>query len=191
METPYFEKLVNFPSMHVEMGWICPIWPSMPLATKWAPTCKKPCRLAVPLVQDWKIANFLKKNSLFFRLFRPTGVLFLRSLRCWPYFAAGVLINGFSRTRKAEFSLGLTETPYFEKIGWFMAYMAIFTGTGPYSVMQSGASPGSSVGNTSDWILFIWSVAVNFCVCFRWATSHPVQNTQKHRFWPKIPLFGP
>ena len=35
-----------------------------------------------------------------------------------------------------------------------MAYMAIFTRRGPCSVMQSGASPGSSVGNNNDLILF-------------------------------------
>ena len=38
----------------------------------------------------------------------------------------------------------------------------IFTSTGPYSVMQSGASPGSPVGNTHDWILFLSSIAVVF-----------------------------
>ena len=36
MENPYFEKLADFPYVHVKMGWICPIWPSAPLVTKWA-----------------------------------------------------------------------------------------------------------------------------------------------------------
>ena len=64
-----------------------------------------------------------------------------------------------------------------------MACMAIFTGRGPYSVMQSGASPGSSVGDTNDWILFLWFILIVFFPWFRSATSHPVQNTQNHRFF--------
>ena len=50
-KNPYFEKLADFPFMHVEMGWICPIWPSARFATKLAPMCKKPCCLAVPLIK--------------------------------------------------------------------------------------------------------------------------------------------
>ena len=50
-ENPYSEKLADFPYMHVEMGWICPIWPSARFATKLAPMCKKPCCLAVPLIK--------------------------------------------------------------------------------------------------------------------------------------------
>ena len=64
-----------------------------------------------------------------------------------------------------------------------MAFVAIFTGRGPYSAMQSGASTGSSVGNTNDWILFLWSTVVISSLCFRSATSHLVQNTPKHCFW--------
>ena len=54
---------------------------------------------------------------------------------------------------------------------------------GPDSHMQSGASPGSSVGDTNDWILFLWFILIVFCPWFRSATSHPVQNTQNHRFF--------
>ena len=50
-ENPYFQKLADFPYMHVEMGWICPIWPSARFVTKLAPMCKKPCCLAVPLIK--------------------------------------------------------------------------------------------------------------------------------------------
>ena len=64
-----------------------------------------------------------------------------------------------------------------------MADMAIFQVQGPDSVMQSGASPGSSVGDTNDWILFLWFILIVFCPWFRSATSHPVQNTQNHRFF--------
>ena len=64
-----------------------------------------------------------------------------------------------------------------------MADMAIFQVQGPDSHMQSGASPGSSVGDTNDWILFLWFILIVFCPWFRSATSHPVQNTQNHRFF--------
>ena len=64
-----------------------------------------------------------------------------------------------------------------------MADMAIFQVQGPDSVMQSGASPGSSVGDTNDWILFLWFILIVFCPWFRSATSHRVQNTQNHRFF--------
>ena len=56
-------------------------------------------------------------------------------------------------------------------------------GPGPDSVMQSGASPGSSVGDTNDWILFLWFISIVFCLWLRPDTSHPVQNTQNHRFF--------
>ena len=45
-----------------------------------------------------------------------------------------------------------------------MADMAIFQVQGPDSVMQSGASPGSSVGDTNDWILFLWFILIVFFV---------------------------
>ena len=64
-----------------------------------------------------------------------------------------------------------------------MADMAYSQVQGPDSVMQSGASPGSSVGDTNDWILFLWFILIVFCPWFRSATSHPVQNTQNHRFF--------
>ena len=34
------------------MGRICPMWPSTPLATKWAPMIKNPCRLVFALIKD-------------------------------------------------------------------------------------------------------------------------------------------
>jgi hypothetical protein len=82
-------------------------------------------------------------------------VISLPFSRCWPYFEAGMLFGGFSSTRVTKCNVGCGETPYCEKIGRFMADMAIFQVQGPYSVMQSGASPGSSVGDTNDWILFL------------------------------------
>ena len=63
-----------------------------------------------------------------------------------------------------------------------MADMAIFQVQAPDSHMQSGASPGPSVGDTNDRILFLWFIVIVFCLGFRSDTSHPFQNTQKHRF---------
>ena len=63
--------------MHVEMGWICPIWPSACFATKLVPMCKKPCCLAVPLIEGWKIADFLKYIFIFY-LFLVFGDFFCR-----------------------------------------------------------------------------------------------------------------
>ena len=60
---------------------------------------------------------------------------------------------------------------------------------GPDSHMQSGVSPGSSVGDTNDWILFLWFILIVFCPWFRSATSHPVQNTQNHRFLTQNTIF--
>ena len=87
MENPYFEKLDDFPYMHVEMGWICPMWPSAPLATKRAPIGKKPCRLAVPLITGERIGSFL--HVVFSTFFRAHGVLFVACalvviFRGWP-----------------------------------------------------------------------------------------------------------
>ena len=58
---------------------------------------------------------------------------------------------------------GLQGKPILRKIGRFMADMAIFQVQGPYSHMQSGASPGSSVGDTNDLILFLWFILIVFC----------------------------
>ena len=73
-----------------------------------------------------------------------------------------------------------------------MADMAIFQVQGPDSVMQSGASPGSSVGDTNDWILFLWFILICFLslvqVCY--LTSGP-KHSKPPFFWPKTPLFDP
>ena len=55
-----------------------------------------------------------------------------------------------------------------------MADMAIFQVQGPDSVMQSGASPGSSVGDTNDWILFLWFILIVFCPWFRSASPEKI-----------------
>ena len=148
--------------------------------------------LAVPLIKDWKIADFLDffKFSTFFRAHRAA---FLRFSRCLPYFAAGILFDGSGRTRKAKCSVALRENPYFWVVGavWHIGpYSQV---QGPYSRLQSGASPGSSVGNINDWILFLWSIADNFCLCFvSGLLPHTQSKTPQNTvFLPKIPPFDP
>ena len=77
MENPYFEKLAD--SLYAcGNGVDLPMWPSAPLATKWAPMCKSPCHLAVPITKDRRITDFLKIYLLFFILtfWGPNGVIF-------------------------------------------------------------------------------------------------------------------
>ena len=58
--------------MHVDMGWICPMWPSTHLVAKRASLGKKPCSLAVPLIKAPQNCGFSQKIDFF----RPTGVPF-------------------------------------------------------------------------------------------------------------------
>ena len=76
--------------------------------------CKKSYRLVAPLIKDRKVADFPRKNIFsFFDLFLgPTGY-FLRFLRWWSYFVAGIIFGGSGRTRKAKCSVGLMENPNF------------------------------------------------------------------------------
>ena len=168
--------------MHVAMGWICPIWPSARFATKLAPMCKKAMLLGSPSHQGLKNCGF----SHFFFIFWPFFKFLVISLpfsRCWPYFEAGMLFGGFSSTRVTKSNSGCRKTPYFEKLVDLRQIWPYSQVQGPDSHMQSGASPGSSVGDTNDWILFLWFILIVFCPWFRSATSHPGQNTQNHRFF--------
>ena len=63
-----------------------------------------------------KLRTFSKKIFLFFDHFFLVLVIFLPFSRCWPYFEAGMLFDGFGRTRKAESNVGWMETPYFERL---------------------------------------------------------------------------
>ena len=46
---PELREIGHLPYIRVEMGWIRPMWPSMPWAAKQAPFGKKSYSLAVPL----------------------------------------------------------------------------------------------------------------------------------------------
>ena len=94
-----------------------------------------------------------------------------------------MLFGGFGSTKVTKSNIGLRENPYFEKLADLWQIWPYSRYRGPDSHMQSGASPGSSVGDTNDWILFLWFILIVFCPWFRSATSHPVQNTQNHRFF--------
>ena len=64
-----------------------------------------------PLSRTEKLRTFSKKIDLFWG---PPG-FFLRFSRCWPYFVAGILFDGFGRTKKASSSVGSTENPSSER----------------------------------------------------------------------------
>ena len=167
METPYFKKLADFP--------VC-MW-------KWgesAPSAKHAFGDQMgPSVQKAMLFGSPPHQGPFFLFL----VIFLPFLRCWPYFEAGIPFGGFSSTKVTKFSLGSTENPYFGKkmadLWQIWPYSQVQR---PYSHIQSGATPGSYVGDTSDWILFLWFILNIFCLCTRSATSHLVQNTQSTVF---------
>ena len=58
MENPYFEKLADFPYMHVDMCRIGPVWPKCAFGDQKASFGKKTCHLAIPLTMGQKIADF-------------------------------------------------------------------------------------------------------------------------------------
>ena len=122
-----------------------------------------------------KMQNVVFKHFLviFFAVFSLLAIF-------WGWHA---FFGGFSSTRMTKSNLGLRENPYFEKLADLWQIWPYSRYRGPDSHMQSGASPGSSVGDTNDWILFLWFILIVFCPWSRSATSHPVQNTQNHRFF--------
>ena len=149
------------------------------------PNVQKPMPLGSPSHQGPK--NCELSQNIFFEKLRPflgpTGVIF-------AVFALLVVFSGWHTffgvsgcTRSAKCNVGSRKTqPYFSAVSAVWHIQPYSQAQRPYSVMQSGVSPGSSVGNANIWILFLWSIVVNVCVCFRSATSHLVQSTPKHRF---------
>ena len=187
MENPKFEKLANFPSMHVEDGWICPILPSTPFATKLDPMCQKAMLLGSLSHQGLKNCWFSQKNHFltvfivgdFFAIFALLAMFW-----GWHSFLAVLTAPGW---QNATWISGKTELRKLADLWQIWPYSQVQE---PYSVMQSGASPGLSVGDTNDWILFLRFISNIFCLCFRSATSHPVQNTPEHRFLTQNTTFG-
>ena len=158
------------------------MWPSTSLTATGASFGKKPCSLAVPLITGQKNADFLKQ--IVFRPFLgPTGVLFAVCAlvvisRDWD----GTLRSQLHQKKGGQMQLGLHGKPKFEQIGAVWHIWPYSQIQWPYSVMQAGASPGSSVGNKNNWILFLWCIVDIPCLCFRSATSYSGKNTQKHCF---------
>ena len=66
-----------------------------------------------------------------------------------------MLFAGISSTRVTKSNLSFTENPYFEKLADLWQIWPYSRYRGPVSHMQSGVSPGSSVGDTNDQILFL------------------------------------
>ena len=123
-------------------------------------------------------------------LLGPAGVLFavyalLAMFRGWHTFGRSC------RTRKAECSSGFGEVPYFEIPADLWRILPHSQGQWPHSHTPAGASPGSPVGNTNDWILFLLSIVVISGLCFRPASLHSGQNTPKHRFLSQRTDFDP
>ena len=143
------------------------------------PNVQKAMLLGSPSHQGLKNCG-IPQNIFFIFLFFGD---FLPFSCCWPYFEAGMLFGGFSSTRVTKSNSGLMENPYSEKLADLWQIWPYSRYRGPDSHMQSGASPESSVGDAHDWILFLWFILIVFCPWFRSATSHPVQNTQNHRFF--------
>ena len=129
-----------------------------------------------------ELRTFPKKYFLKFRPFIfLLGVLFAVCLLL-AIFCSWHTFWRFQCTRKDKSSLGSTENPYFEELADLWHIWPYSQIQGPYSHMQSGASSESSVGDTSNWILFLWSIVIIPCLCFRSATLHSGQNIQKHGF---------
>ena len=106
------------------MGWICPTRPSTHVANRWAPRCKKPCRLAVRSSRTEKLRTFSKKD--FFRAHRGSfrGLCAVCHVPWLAYFlavpAAPVRLNAAWVSAK---------TPYCDKL-------ADLWHTWPYSQVQ-------------------------------------------------------
>ena len=82
-------------------------------------------------------------------------IILLRFSRCWPYLVTGILFDESGCTRKVINTAWIYKKPHSGRCCW--ADMAIFTGTGAIFTHA-----GSSVGTPNNWILFPWSIAVNF-----------------------------
>ena len=115
------------------------------------PNVQKAMLLGSPSHQGLKNCGFSPKYFFFtFDHFFLVFGDFLPFSRCWPYFQAGMLFGGFGRTKKAKSNSGCRENPYFEKLADLRQIWLYSQVQGPDSVMQSGASPGPSVGATND-----------------------------------------
>ena len=75
METPYSEKLADFPSMHVEMGGSAPFGQARLARPNW-PQCAKSHAAWHSLSQGLQIAGILKKIFFHFLPFLILGVFF-------------------------------------------------------------------------------------------------------------------
>ena len=102
MENPYFENFVDFP--------IC-VWKwdesaACGQAHLWQPNGPQ-CTKSHAVWQSPSSRTIFLFSTLFY---------FLRFLRCWPYFVAGILSDDFGRNKKAKLNVGLMKNPYFENL---------------------------------------------------------------------------
>ena len=88
-----------------------------------------------------------------------------------------MLLGGFSGTRVTKCSLRWMENPNFEKLADSWQIWPYSRVQGPYSVMQSAASSGSSVGDTNNWILFLYGLFKIFSVFVSGLLPHTRSKT--------------
>ena len=62
-QSPHFVKLAGFLNMYMEMGWICPMWPSMPSATN-GHRCAQSMPFGSPPHQGLDICGFSQVGFL-------------------------------------------------------------------------------------------------------------------------------
>ena len=103
------------------------------------PNVQKTMLLGSPPHQGLKIADFLKKKFILIDFF---GEFFPPFLHCWPHFEADILFGAVSSTRVTKHSLNVRKNPYFERLADLWQIWPYSQVQGPYSVMQSEASPG-------------------------------------------------
>ena len=116
------------------------------------------------------------KSVLFFDPFLGPAGLIPQFACCWPYFVAGILFGGLSRTRGAKCNLGVSVL--YGIYGHIHRKRAIF----------SNAVLGVSRVVCRQYQRLNMAIMVTTFLCFRSATSHLVQNTRKIRFFDPILL---
>ena len=106
--------------------------------------------MAIPLIMGQTNTDFLKRIFLYFLTLSRGRRGAFRSLCAGSHISWLVYYFAVPAAPGGQIQLGFDENSIVLS-GWCcMAHTIIFTGTGPYSVMQFGVSPGSPVGNTND-----------------------------------------
>ena len=172
------------------MAWICPIWPSPCLATRWAPICKKPCRLAVSLIKEWKIADLFN----FFRPFLgPTRVL-SAVFALLAMFCSWHTTWRFWSHQEGWIQRWFEGKPLLWKNGWFMAYIWPYSQAHiwPYSQLHSLGCLQGHLWVTPTIVSCFYGLLRLFSFFVSELLPHTQSKTPHNTvFWPKILLLDP